>query len=79
MWSPDTDVSNSAVTALQNFIKLNPDDHIVLIMNQMLDFMELTFSQPSEKVLYALKNFCFILDFYADYMEKSNLIPKIGI
>jgi hypothetical protein len=47
-------------------------------MAQMLEFMDQQIAQPSEQVLYALKNFCFILDFYADHLEKNKLVPKIG-
>ncbi len=71
-------MSNAAVSALQNYLKLAPDEHIVVIMAQMLEFMDQTIAQPSEQVLFALKNFCFILDFYTDYMDKNKMVPKIG-
>jgi hypothetical protein len=77
IWSTDAEVSNTAVHALEQYILLSPDEHILIIVQQMLEFIEQTFSQPSDKVLYALKNFCIILDFYVNYMESSKIVPKI--
>ncbi|PRP78803.1 hypothetical protein PROFUN_00976 [Planoprotostelium fungivorum] len=72
---PD-DISSLAVTSLQEFLLLNPDLHLPVLLGTTLEYTteQLTTSWlgVSANVLLALKNICVYLQFYVDALAQSN-------
>eukprot|EP01117_Protostelium_nocturnum_P005277 TRINITY_DN1925_c0_g1_i2.p1 TRINITY_DN1925_c0_g1~~TRINITY_DN1925_c0_g1_i2.p1 ORF type:complete len:2091 (+),score=477.46 TRINITY_DN1925_c0_g1_i2:1718-7990(+) len=81
--SKTEDISSLAVTAMQEFVKLSPDENLELLVNATMEYVNEQMALPwlgnGNSVLLALKNLCVYLQFYLDAIggRNSSLSPAV--